>query len=383
MAAKRRAHGEGSITKRADGRGMARIDLGYHNGKRKRKCIYGATKVEVVQKLRATQHQHDHGVNITPERITVAAFLERWLTNVKQPSVRATTLQIYRQYVGYIVRHLGRVQLAKLSVDHVQSMLRALADEGYAPATVDRARDTLINALETAVAWELVLRNVAKLTTPPKVPRYQAQTITLPRMQHLLAVAADTSWNNGYMELVCRFGLLGLRRGEVLGMRWQDLDLGHARLHVRQALHIVNGTLMLGEPKTAASVRDVPLPAQLVLTLHSYRARQLQTKLLAGSAWRDQDLVFCTARGTPVAPRNMLDDWHMLLEHAALPRMRFHDLRHSFATLLLKRRVPTKVVQELLGHSDPNITTQIYQHVVADDHVEAIDQLDTWLEETG
>ncbi len=248
---------------------------------------------------------------------------------------------------------------------------------------VDRARDVLINAINIAVTWDLVPRNVAALSEPPEVAPYRARTITLAQMQHLLAVASALPPQHRYLNSIVRPGLLGLRRGEVLGLRWQDLDWHERTLTVVMNLQRIDGAFVLVRPKTGGSQRTVPVPASFITILHQHRAHQLPTRVWAGSAWQDHDLVFCTRHGKPLSPNNVLDDWRSLLKRADVPSMRFHEPRHSFATLLLKRRVPTKVVQEMLGHSDARVTTQIYQHVAADDHIDAIDQLARWLEETG
>jgi integrase len=354
---------------------MARLDLGYINGKRKRKCLYGKTRKEVAKQLRQYQVQRDQGINIAPERLTVSQFLERWLADVVSQRCRLTTREVYRHNIRRITKHLGGMQLAKLTSQQVQDMLKALVADGYAPATVDRARDVLINALETAVQWELIPRNVAKLTTPPKVEQYRPRVLLLEEMQRLVAAAAP----HRYLNVLCRLGLLGLRKGEALGLRWQDIDFTAGTLHIAVNLQRVNGKLVLVRPKTHESQRTLPMPASLVTALHVHQARQRTDQLLAGSAWKEHGLVITTKIGTPLSPRRLLEDFTKLLQRAGLPHMRFHDLRHSCATLLLKAGEPIKVVQEILGHRDPRITLGVYQQVAAEDRARTIARMDALL----
>ncbi len=371
----RRGHGEGSISQRSDGRWMASVDLGYVDGKRKRKYIYGKTRKEVAEALKSLLHQQQHGVNIAPERQTVGQFLERWLADVVIPRTRPATHEIYGRSVQRITCYIGRVQLAKLSPQQVQELLRSLAADGLAPATVQRARDVLRNALNEAVKWGLVARNVAALIDPPKVERYGARVLTPAEAQQLLATATGDR-----LEALYRVALsLGLRRGEVLGLRWQDVDLVKGILRVAMALQRVNGELTLVPPKTTSSQRTLPLPPSLILTLRQHHMRQLQDRLLAGSRWHDHDLVFPTRIGTPISPRNLLRSFGALLQRAGLPHMRIHDLRHSCATLLAAQGVPPKVAMEILGHTDIRTTLAIYTHVLDDSKQQAISALDAIL----
>lgn len=388
----RRGHGEGSISKRTDGRWMARVDLGYVNGKRKRKYVYGKTRKEVADQLKSLLHQQQQGINIAPDRQTVAQYLEHWLKDIVAPRCRPTTQEIYAASVRRIVKFIGNIQLAKLTPQHVQAMLNDLLAEGYKPATVDRARDVLINALNQAVKWDLMPRNVATLTDPPKVEAYRPKVFTPVQAQQFLAVTVGDRFEVAYW-----LGLLGLRRGEVLGLRWPEIDLEEGVLYVRwglepirrdlytdaqreaRGIHQLTDTLTLVKPKTEESERTVHLPKSVIALLRQHRIQQLQDRLLAGEQWQDHDLVFCGRIGTPIVPRNFLRERQALLRRAGIPNIRFHDLRHSFVSLMIAAGVPLKVVQELAGHSDPRITQQIYTHVTEDQKREAASIMDTLL----
>jgi integrase len=173
---------------------------------------------------------------------------------------------------------------------------------------------------------------------------------------------------------------LGLRRGEALAVRWDDLDLVHGTLSVKRTLVRVNGKLIFNEPKTERSARTIPLPSSCVMLLKSHRARQVQERLAVGPRWQENGLVFATTIGTPIEPRNLNRDFHRRCEEAGLRRFRLHDLRHTCASLLLAQGVPARVVMEILGHSGISITLNTYSHVSPAIQQEALDKMNHLLE---
>jgi integrase len=318
------------------------------------------------------------GVNLMPERQTLAQFLEQWLSDIVAQRCRQTTRKVYTESVRRIIKHIGQIQLSKLTAQHVQRMLKALADEGYAPATVDRARDVLINALNTATEWQLIPRNVAKSTAPPKVEQYEAKVLTTGEAQQLMRAAQGDR-----LELLWRMVLsLGLRKGEILGLRWSDVDFDARAMQIAVNLQLVNGKLVLVKPKTKESQRILPLPPLLVAALRQHKTQQIQEQLVAGNQWKEHGLVFCTRVGTPIAPRNLTRSWQALLKRAGLSHLRFHDLRHSCASFLAAQpeKVHPKVVQQMLGHSDLRTTLRIYTHVTDEQKREAAAILDALLD---
>jgi len=376
---KRSPHGLPKPVKRADGRWMARIELGYVAGTRKRKYVYGATERDVTAQLKTLLHQQQQGVNIAPERQTVAQFLERWMRDVVALRTAPKTQEMYAASVARIKRHIGHVQLAKLAPQHVQQLFRALGDESnpdgsprYKPATIQRTRDVLRNALNVAVDWDLIPRNVVLRVEAPKVPRYEGTVLTPPQVRHLLDVGATDR-----LAALWRVALsLGLREAEVLGLRWSDVDFAANTLTVNTALHIVNGKRVLGEPKTKHSRRTLPLLPSVVSALRAHRTRQLEEQLLAGTRWQEHGLVFASTVGTPLFASNVIRAFHKLLERAELPRMRFHDLRHSCASLLAAQGVPARVAMDILGHSNIATTLNIYTHVMDESKREAAHALE-------
>lgn len=357
----RRGHGEGSIYQReSDGRWCATVTLGYRNGKRARKAIYGTTRKEVAEKLKVILRDQQQGLPVAVERQTVAQFLTRWLDDVVKPTTRPKTHASYAQLVRlYIAPALGRHQLATLEPQHVQALLNAKLQDGLSPRTVLHIRAVLRRALGQALKWGLVRRNVATLIDPPRAHRVEIRPLTPEQGRALLEAARGDR-----LEALYRVALsLGLRLGEALGLRWVDIDLEAGTLRVAQALQRVGGRLSFTEPKSAQSRRRLPLPEALARALTVHRARQRAERLRAGAAWHEHGLVFASTVGTPLEPRNVTRSFKALLTRAGLPDVRFHDLRHSCASLLAAQGHHPRLIMETLGHSQISLTMNTYAHV--------------------
>jgi integrase len=368
MSKRRRGSGEGSIYQRADGSWCAIIDLGMVNGKRKRKFVYGTSRKEVAEKLKQLLHQQQQGITIDPERITVGEFLDRWLDEVIKPHRRART---YRSYADTIRLHLkprlDHHQLTKLTAAHVQSMINSLATASGA-RTTQYARAVLQRALNRAVKWELVTRNVVLATDPPTSKPREITPLTAEEARRLLAAVAGHR-----LEALYRIALaLGLRRGEVLGLLWSNIDRTKKTLRITGALQRVQGKLERSEPKTRAGARTLLLPDVLVELLAEHQRRQAEERLVWGAEWQEHDLVFPTERDTPMKPSNLNRHFKTALKRAGLPATtRFHDLRHSCATFLIAQGVHPRVVMEILGHSQISLTMNTYGHVLPETQREA------------
>jgi integrase len=358
----RRGNHEGNIRRRADGRWEARITLA---GGRV-KSFYGKTRQEVVQRLTRAQHERQQGLLIAlDERQTVAQYLASWLATI-EPTVKPRTWQRYEQAVRvHVEPALGTQRLVRLSAQHVQAFYVALLAEGLSPATVRHLHVILHHALDHAVRLTIIPRNVCGLVTPPRAGRQEMHILTPEQAQCLLEAARGHR-----LEALYVLGLTtGARLGELLGLRWHDVDLdAHDGpcLHISTTLYYsAGGVWHLGPPKTAQSSRRVDLAPLAVEALRRHRARQLEEGLHLGEAWSDHGFVFTRGDGEPVHGTWLLDgDFRPLLARAGLPRIRFHDLCHTAATLLLLANVPAKVVSELLGHSNVGITLGKYSHVL-------------------
>jgi integrase len=377
---KRRGKGEGGIYQReSDGKWCATVDLGFVNGKRRRKTVYGESRKEVADKLKVLHRDQAAGQIIVTERQTVAQFLDRWLETAVQPHRRTKTAASYEQLVRlYLKPHLGRHQLEKLSPEHVQTMINALlrnGGEGSRPLsarTVQYVRAVLRRALNQALKWGYVSRNVVTLTDTPKVPRHAAIMLSPAQSQHLLTTAAGHR-----LEALFTVALgLGLREGEVLGLRWIDIDVAQHTLRIAQTVQRVRGRLAIEVPKTDRSARLLPLPVFMERALARHAERQAAERRKVGDDWEDHGLVFPSERGTPLDPRNLLRQFKDLLVAAELPDMRFHDLRHSCATTLIAQGVHPRVVQEILGHSQISTTMNVYGHVLDATRRVAADAMD-------
>jgi integrase len=376
---KRRGQGEGSIYKRADGRWVGAVNLGWEAGKRRRKVVYGRTRAEAARKAREALSAHEKGLPTAPGRDqTVGAFLDRWLADTLPGTVALSTLESYRDNVRLHIRPvLGRLRLTRLAPADVQGLLTRKLDEGLSPRTVLYLRAILRRALGQAERWGLVARNVAALVDPPKVPECQQVPYTLEEARRLLNAARGDRLEALYTVAVS----IGLRKGEASALRWDDVDLDSATLRVTRTYQRGTGGARFVEPKTPRSRRTVELPSVCVDALRSHKVRQATERLAAGPRWQDHGLVFASKIGTPIEPRNLTRHYDALTRHAGLGRRRFHDLRHTAATLLLAQGTEMRVVMDTLGHSAIGTTANLYAHVVPALKRDAASRMDALLRE--
>ena len=377
----KRGNGEGSIYFRtSDEKWVGSITL----ENRKRKVFYGKTRKEVQEKLKVALRDQQQGTLITAPKQTLAQFLFEWLENSQKQSVRPRTYERYEELVRlHIVPALGRHDLQKLSAQHLQAFYAKKAEEGLSATTINHFHNVLHKALDTAVKWNLVTRNVCDLVSPPRRKQFEVHPLTLEQVQKLLSTI-----EGHYMEALFKLALAtGLRRGELMGLKWQDINFDTGVLQVRRILSR-GPTKMPGkgyveaEPKTQKSRRSIVIAPFALEALQQHRVGQLEAKVIAGSAWQEHDYVFCTSIGTHLNPtRDMLAQLKVLLKKAGLPDIRFHDLRHSAATLLLSVGVHPKVVQEILGHSQISITMDVYSHVLPGMQQDAMSRLNDAIRE--
>lgn len=375
-------NGEGSIRQREDGIWEARISLGYHtDGKPLRKSIYGKTRREVADKLAHSLRDYKQGLPVaTDERQTVGAFLTQWLEEVKKPVVKPKTYHSYSQVLRvHLIPGFRGKSLGKLSPQHVQTFLNAKSKEGLSPRTVGYLREVLRGALNQAIVWGLITRNAAALASPPKAVGYSFQPLSEEGCTKLLEAVKGTRYEALYLLSLS----LGLRQGEALALRWSDIDLAEKSLCVRSTVARIGKEWVFGEPKSANSKRILPIPDFLLNTLMVQKERLIFEKSQAESLWHDNNLVFPSEVGTPIEARNLLRHFHQTLKEAGLPSIRWHDLRHTTATLLLNMGVPGRTIMEILGHSQISLTLNTYAHPTQKLTREAIDALGNRLNGTG
>jgi integrase len=372
------------VYERADGRWEARITLGWEGGKRKRKSYFGATQAAVQEKLLAARSDHSKGLLISSKSQTLGAFLDDWLIRSLKPRAKARAFESFSTIVKLHVKPtMGAVALHKLNPQHIQRLLNEKGAK-LSPQTVGNIKTVLRSALAQALKWGLVSRNSAALVDAPRIPRRQVVPFDAVQANGLLEAACGSRYEAVY-ELALK---LGMRRGELLGLRWADVDLDGRTLRVSQSMQrIATGSdtkgkktaLITGDVKTDGSRRTIALPDSIVKALRAHRARQAQERLTAGPSWQDRGLVFTNRTGQPTEPIVLHRDYKALLEKAELPlTMRFHDLRHSAASLLLAQGVSPKMIADLLGHSRIGITMDLYSHILPAmrrDTADAMDQI--------
>jgi integrase len=338
--------------------------------------VPAATAADVQEQLLKARSDQSRGLPVATERQTVAQFLESWLEHTLKTRARPRSVESFTAIVNrHIVPVLGKIRLDKLTPQQVQALLekkrqpykvknktgKEVEKHGLSPQTIANIRTVLRSALGQALKWAMAARNVATLIDPPRIPRPQFHALDTDGARKLLEVARGERF-----EAIIVLALtLGLRRGEILGLRWSDVDFEERVLRVNQALQHFGGRLQVAEVKTERSRRIVAMPESVTRALKTQRARQAQERLLAGLRWQDTDLVFTSVTGAPLEPITLHREYKLMLKAARLPtEMRFHDLRHTAASLLLAQGVHLRVIMELLGHSSISLTANTYSHVM-------------------
>ena len=368
MGRARRGRGEGSIFQRKDGLWAATLNLGYDsNGTRKRRTVYGQTKQEVRDKLTRLQSDSINNVLAEPNRITLAQFLKRWLEDAARPTIRPATYISYERLIRlHINPHLGGVALAKLTPAHVQNLYSSLEQKGASARLRQQVHAVLHVAFKQALKWGNLHRNICDSVNKPRVTKRPMQVLTAAEADRLLKCAKDDRLYALYVQAITT----GMRQGELLGLHWSDVDLESGHVSVQYTLSEVNGSLNRTEPKTAKSRRLIDLPSMAVTALKEHRKRML-------AEGHPGPWVFSGTSGQPLWKSNLIyHSFKPLLAKANLPNIRFHDLRHTAATLLLAEGINPKIVQERLGHSQISLTLDTYSHVLPTMQREAASRLD-------
>lgn len=400
---KKRSNGQGSVYQRKDGIWVGAAYVLTTTGHRKRITVSAKTKTEADRKLRKKINDSDQGVPVAAESWTLGAYLEYWLVNV----VRHRRPKTYQGYEGvvrrYLVPGLGKKKLATLKAPEVRAFFTRLendcrccadgtdaarpvdereccalghcCDKRLSVRTIQFIHAVLRNALQQAMREELVMRNVATLVQV-KTPKYRVNRgLPVEDSKALLREAESDRLHALYVLAL----YLGLRRAELLGLRWEDVDLDGGTLEIQQTLQRVKGELAFVPAKTEGSERTVPLPGVCVRALRGHRVRQDRERD-ESATWVDSGLVFTSTVGTPIEPDNLRRSWYVLRRKIGHPETRFHDLRHSCVTLLLDLKVPPHVVQRIVGHSDASVTMNIYAHASLDEQRAALDLLEGQLD---
>jgi integrase len=370
----RRGNGEGLIRQRADGLWEGRLTL--PTGKHK--SFYGKRRQDIQRKLDDARRDLAQGILPQNSRLTLDQYLAVWLETCRPPQLAPSTYLGYERYVRKDINPaLGATPLALLTAQMLQRFYADKLAEGLAPTTVRHIHACLRKALQDGVRQGLFPRNMADLAKAPPMRAKVMRTWSQEEANHFLDAA-----HGDRLEALWALALTtGMREGELLGLRWRDVDVEGREVHIQRALaRGLERNRELAAPKTTASRRHIRLTEYAVNALRRHRARQAEERLALGAAWAsggEGDLVFTNTVGNALDPTNLTRSaFKPLIERAQVPTIRIHDLRHTAATLLLKQGIGIKVVTEMLGHSDVAITLRIYAHVLPDMQAQAAAALD-------
>lgn len=357
------------------------IDLGRDvaTGKRKRQWLTVTGSRRTAEKqLAELLGEADSGVYIKPAKVTLGAFLERWLEDYAASRVRATTLEGYRWRAHSVIAALGGSRLVDLRPEHIQAYYTSKLTTGQlAAGTLVKHHNLIREALATAVKWKLLTHNVAELVDPPRKVHKEMRALNASEIHRLLSACQGSHWHHIFHTLTWT----GLRRSELLGLRWKDVDLLMATLRVTQVLHqLSDGTFVIQAPKTAKGRRAVALSPSSCLLLRSHKERQEADAELLGLGITGDTLVFSHPDGSPHRPDTLTKAFRRIAHKAGLPGVRLHDLRHTHASLLLQQNVNAKVVSERLGHASIQITLDTYSHLLPGLQESAIQRFDAAME---
>ena len=362
--AKKRANGEGNIRKRKDGRWEGRYTAGHDSetGKAIYKNVLGKTQAEVKAKLKAAIQEAQTLDLSKTGKYTVGEWMEVWFEDYAKLKVRPSSHQTYRGYIDNHIRpNIGDIPLEKLTSLDLQKLYKKLLTKGrverleakgqpkgLSPKTVRNIHQILSSALKLAQEQRIILANPAERCALPKVEHREMKTLPVEQLQSFLREARES----GVFELYYLELATGLRRGELLGLKWEDIDLQKGDLRVKRQVSRINGEVMEAPLKTKNAYRTLPLAEDTIDVLKEQREK------VGSSPW-----VFPSPNGGPISPDSVLHMLHRVLKRAGLPRVRFHDLRHTFATLALQNGVDIKTVSGMLGHFSAGFTLDTYAHV--------------------
>ncbi len=345
-------------------------------GKRRQRSKTFNTKREAENERAKWLVEIERGTAIEGSKMTVGEYLDHWLATIARHSVRETSYQAYETTICVHVKPaLGSIALQRLTPAQVQEFYANALTAGRSAVVVHKCHLRLSQALRQAVRWQMVSRNVCDAVDPPRVTHKQAATWTAEEVKKFLVFAEKDGYHPYWLLAVAT----GMRRGELLGLRWQDIDIARSRVHVRQSVTVGNkGAPIFQEPKTPKARRVIPIPVEVAAALQAHRVRQNAIRL-ACDAWRDHDLVFTVADGGPINPGNLLRNLRALAKKAEIPPLNIHALRHTHATLLLQQGQNAKVIQERLGHANISMTLSTYAHVLPDMQEHASDAIGAML----
>ena len=366
--ARRRGNHEGSIHQLPSGTYRAQITL-----QGQRLSFTASTRKQCQEWLKQTYRQIDDGLSLTATKITLGEYMSNWLSTTKS-AIRHTTWVHYEQVTRcYIVPWIGQLKIRELRPEHIQGLYISLQEQGVGAWTIQKIHGVLHSALGYALKLGMIGRNPISIAQPPKAPAKEMTILNESQVNQLLVIATAHRWQALFHLAIAT----GAREMELLGLRWNDLDWVRQTLKVERQLVRPNGNgVQFSAPKTRFGKRSIALGSKTIDVLRMHYERQQTERLAAGEQWEEYDLIFTTSNGTPIHPRNLLRDFKKLLKETGLSPIRFHDLRHTAASLMLNHNVPPIVVSRRLGHAKASITLDVYGHLIPSLQTEAAEMID-------
>ena len=374
----KRANGEGSIYRRSDGKWTAAVTIGRDEktGKLIRKYVYGKTKAEAQEKKAALLEKTKVLSFVDADKLTIKLWMEKWLDVYAKPAVRPNTFQSYRIMTkNHIIPALGSIKLLKLQPIHIQQMINEMTVKGKSPRLVEYAFSVLRIALLQAVEDQLLMRSPTASVSLPRKTKTEVVPLTPEEWDKLLAAAKKSPAM--FTALLLEWAT-GLRRSELLGLKWSDVDLVNNAVNIMRAVIITDQRPVLADPKTPTSYRRLPLPPVVIEELKRHKKR-LAAEQLKAKQWNDLGLVFPTNAGEIQDPRNWSKKFNRVAKEAGLEHIHFHGLRHDHASRLVDNNVPLKDAQYRLGHSTAKMLLDVYSHKMAGGQ----EKISAWLDTTA
>ena len=366
--AKKRGNSEGSIYKRPNGTWSVQATL---QGRRLSRTF--KTQRECQEWLKKTRGQIDDGMTLASTKVSLEEFLNEWLTSTKT-SKALRTWQHYEQLIRtYLIPNLGEIKVRDLRPDHIQAFYNRLFDSQVGVHTIRKIHITLHSSLNQAVTTGMLGSNPASFVKPPKEPATEMAILNESQVSQLLVAAHGHRWEALFHLAV----ISGMRQMELLGLKWSDLDWIRQTLKIERQLARPDGDgIKFYAPKTRYGKRSITLGMKTIEILRKHYEHQQVERLSAGDVWQEYGLIFTTSKGTPIHSRNLLRAFKKLLQDAGLTPIRFHDLRHTAASLLLNQGIPVITVSRRLGHAKASITLDVYGHLIPSMQNEVADMID-------
>ncbi|MCM0622455.1 tyrosine-type recombinase/integrase [Nocardioides bruguierae] len=365
-------NGSGGIYKRPNGRWQGQVWVTQTDGKRVRRTVSGVSKREVELAVGKLVQEENRGRRQAPRAMTIETYMDEWLHQIVVHRVRPTTHKTYVFMVNrYIVPGIGKTKIDAITARQLRLFYDKLRKAGTGERTIRYVHTTIRAAVEDAVREEILDSNPAKLVRLPAAPKTEVKPLDVDEIKQLLRFHRDKP----HYALLVTLALLGLRRSEALGLRWEDVDLDGETLQINRGLHRIDGQLTTMPTKTARSRRTVPLPGLVLTALKDQQQQQADERDKHGMDWQDTGYVFTTGIGTPLDPRNTTRLVQAACRAANVRVVRLHDFRHGCISVLLSLNVPPRTAMEIVGHSSIEMTMNVYGHVSQTDRRAALDQI--------